>query len=381
VKVVHVIDDARPVGGAQTYVRRFCAGTIARDWEHAVVADTLPGTPIRGVSDIRAASGDPKADTRLVLDLAPDVVFLHTVNSAELAQALGERVRTVVYEHDYRHISPGNLRFFLRSESFCERGFGAHCLLKPYTERCNNRRPDRVLGSIRRVRQWRPVLGSLDAVLCASEFVAGLVEGFAPAAKATVVGYPIDVPAAPVPPASSRRDVLYVGRTSPVKGIHHLVDAFALLARDHPEAKLLIAGGPDLDQVQEHAASRGVADAVELLGWLEGARLVAAYERARVLAVPSVWPEPFGMAGPEALAYGIPVVASDVGGIGSWLDSTRGTLVPAGDPAALAAALGRYLEDAALADTAGAAGRDFVGAELTLSRHLDRVVPIFEGSR
>lgn len=381
VKVVHVIDDARPVGGAQTYLRRLCSGTVVRGWEHAVVAETLPGAPLQGVSDVRSATGDASADTRLVLDLAPDVVFLHTVNSAELARALGTRVRTVVYEHDYRHISPGNLRFFQRSETFCEHGFGARCLLKPYTERCNNRRPDRVLGPIRRVRQWRSVLGSLDAVLCASEFVAGLVQGFAPAANATVVGYPIDVPVAPVPPASARRDVLYVGRTSPVKGIHHLVDAFALLARDHPETKLLIAGGPDLEQVHERAARRGVADAVELLGWLEGDELVAAYERARVLAVPSVWPEPFGMAGPEALAYGIPVVGSDVGGIGSWLDSTRGTLVPPADPAALAAALGRYLEDAALADEAGAAGRDFVSSQLTLARHLDRIIPIFEGAR
>ncbi len=133
--------------------------------------------------------------------------------------------------------------------------------------------------------------------------------------------------------------------------------------------------------MRSYCDARGIARAVEFLGWIEGGDLLAAYTRARVLAVPSVWPEPFGMAGPEALAYGIPIVGSDVGGIGSWLDSSRGALVPAGDAVALAAALGRYLEDASLADAAGAAGRGFVSAELTLSRHLERLTPILEGAR
>ncbi len=380
-RIVHVIDDARPVGGAQTYLARLCAGTVNRGWSHRVVAGTVPELTPLGVEQLLRWSGDALADARLVLELEPDLVLLHNVDSAALAVMVAKDVRTVVYEHDYRHISPGNLRFFQRSETFCERGFGAQCLLKPYSERCNNRRPDRVLRSIRRVQRWRSVLDSLDGVLCASKFVAKLVTDFAPGAQVTVVGYPIDVPDAPVQTAATRQHVLYVGRTSAVKGIHHLVDAFALLAPHHASVRLLIAAGPDLDDLRSYCERRGLADAVEFLGWIEGDELVAAYERARVLAVPSVWPEPFGMAGPEALAYGIPVVGSDVGGIGSWLDSTRGALVAPGDPAALAGALGRYLEDEALADAAGAAGRDFVASELTLERHLERATPIFEGSR
>ena len=375
-RILHLIDDARPIGGAQSYLRRLIAGTAERGIESTVIAGRI-GPEAFGDTEVIASGA---ADLRLVAERQPDVVLLHNVDSPRLATGLRDIAPTFLYEHDYRHISPGNLRFFQRSETFCEHGFGARCLLKPYTERCNNRRPDSVLRSIRRVQQWRSVLASLDGVLCASDFVARLVADFAPEARVSVVGYPIEVPESPVQPSAMRPHVLYVGRTSAVKGIHHLVDAFALLAPRYPSTRLLVAAGPDLDEVRSYCEARGVAHAVELLGWIEGDEMVAAYARARVLAVPSVWPEPFGMAGPEALAYGIPVVGSDVGGIGSWLDSTRGALVPAADPAALAAALGRYLEDAALADTAGAAGREFVGAELTLSRHLERVTPIFEGS-
>jgi glycosyltransferase involved in cell wall biosynthesis len=85
------------------------------------------------------------------------------------------------------------------------------------------------------------------------------------------------------------------------------------------------------------------------------------------------------MAGPEALAYGIPVVASDVGGIRAWHDGVCGDLVPAGDPAALAAALIRFLDDEVAADAAGAAGRARVANDFSLERHLERLVPLVEG--
>ena len=346
-----------------------------------VVADRLPKQPMSGVEDAIVSNTSASVTGRLVLALDPDVVLLHTVDSAELARSLGSRVRTFAFEHDYRHISPGNLRFFQRSELFCEHGFGVRCLLKPYTERCNSRRPDRVLGSLRRVQQWRNVFPTLAGVLCASDFVAQLVGEFAPAGtRIAVVGYPIDVPAEQVPNAAQRSDVLYVGRTSPVKGIHHLIDAFALLAGDHPQARLILAAGPDVIAVRERAAARGISDRVETPGWLGEAALADAYARARVLAMPSVWPEPFGMAGPEAMAHGVPVVASDVGGIRAWLAPGRGgMLVSAGDAEALASALAVYLDDPGAADAAGSAGRAHVLSDLTIERHLECLGPLLEG--
>ena len=379
-RIVHVIDDARPVGGAQTYIRRLCAGTSELGWRHSLVTDIPPPAPLPGVDAIRRSTGSIDGDAQVVADLRPDAVLLHTVDSAEFATLLAGRVPTFVYEHDYRHISPGNLRFFQNSEQFCEKGFGARCFLKPYTERCNNRRPDRVFESFRRVQRWRSVFPMLAGVFCASDFVAGLVGDFAPAGtRVSVVGYPIDIPDSTVPPAMGRADVLYVGRTSPVKGIHHLLDAFALLAGDHSQSRLVLAAGPDLLSVRERAAALGISDRVETPGWLEGAALADVYSSARVLAVPSVWPEPFGMTGPEAMAYGVPVVASDVGGIRAWLAPGRGgTLVPAGDPKALASALATFLDDPSAADAVGSVGRAHVLADLTMERHLERLRPLLE---
>ena len=102
---------------------------------------------------------------------------------------------------------------------------------------------------------------------------------------------------------------------------------------------------------------------------------------SRVLALPSLWQEPFGLAGLEALASGVPVVASAVGGIPSWLaDGEGGLLVPGGDPQALAAALRRVLEGGELSTRLAAQGPR-VAARFTVDRHLELLLPELTGAR
>lgn len=381
-RLLHVIDDARAVGGVQTYLRRLVAATTARGWANAILASEFPSEPPVGCEGLEAATGDTATDAAAGLAFRPDAVLLHTVDSAALAARLAAAAPTFLYEHDYRHLSPGNLRFYQRSERFCAEGFGLRCLVKPYSERCNSRRPDRVARSIGRVLAWQRIWPRLAGVLCASDFVSRLLVDFGvPAAAVSVVGYPVEIPAEPAPSAAARRDVLYAGRTSAVKGIHHLLAAFALLQERFPESRLLVAGGPDLETVADAAAAAGVGDRLELLGWLDPSGLSRALARARVFALPSVWPEAFGMAGLEALAHGVPVVASDVGGVSAWLDSSSGALVPPGDERALADALGGFLADAELADRAGRAGRERASAEFADERHLELLLPLLERSR
>ena len=147
--------------------------------------------------------------------------------------------------------------------------------------------------------------------------------------------------------------------------------------QQRPHTRLIVAGGPDEPGLRARAAALGVGEAVDFVGWLTGHELAAAYARARVLALPSVWPEAFGMAGLEALAHGIPVVAAAVGGIDAWLRAPEaGSFVPPADEAALAGALGDYLEAPERADSAGAAGRAHAAAAFGLDAHLDRLLSL-----
>ncbi|MEV6207553.1 glycosyltransferase family 4 protein [Kitasatospora sp. NPDC051914] len=185
----------------------------------------------------------------------------------------------------------------------------------------------------------------------------------------------------PGPPPSARpRTVLYVGRmdrTSAWKGVDVLVRAVAGPSWPAGARLRLVGGG---DAVADHLAlarSLGAADRVETAGELSGQDLVEAVRSAAVVVLPSrTEAESFGMVLVEAMACGTPVIGSAVGGIpGVVADGESGLLVPPGDPDALADACRRLLDDGALADRMGAAGRrraeeHYDWRQLT-ARHLD----------
>lgn len=167
-------------------------------------------------------------------------------------------------------------------------------------------------------------------------------------------------PAAPRTGASRR--ILYVGRLVERKGIGNLITALA----DVPGAELLVAGGPDpgrLDADPEVRRLRALAHRchvegrVRFLGRVDRAELPALYRSADAVASVS-WYEPFGIVAVEAMACAVPVVVAAVGGLtGTVIDNVTGLHVPPRQPAEIAAALRRLLDDPAACRSFGAAGR------------------------
>lgn len=159
-------------------------------------------------------------------------------------------------------------------------------------------------------------------------------------------------------PYPAGRTILAIGRLVEKKGFAHLVTAAAAL----PDARVVIAGdGPLRDEL---AAAAGPN--VELLGAVSPAEVRALLEQADTLAAPCVIAgdgdrDSMPVVVKEALAMGVPVVASDAVGLPEVVWPEWGRLVPPGDPGALAAALGEVLALAAGERIAmGRAGRDFV---------------------
>jgi glycosyltransferase involved in cell wall biosynthesis len=149
--------------------------------------------------------------------------------------------------------------------------------------------------------------------------------------------------------------VLFASRLTREKGVDVLLDAFALL----PEVGALdIAGtGIAAGAVATRVAAHPRREAIRLLGHMDRAALRQRLAEASVVVVPSLWPEPYGIIGIEALAHGRPVVACDVGGIGEWAREELGVLkVPAGDAAALAAGLRRVVTEPLWRERAASAG-------------------------
>jgi len=168
-----------------------------------------------------------------------------------------------------------------------------------------------------------------------------------------------DGPAAPRPPGWAR--LLVVSRLVERKGIGNVIDALAEL----PGAELVVAGGPPAGELGGDPEARrltalaerlGVADRVRLLGRVGRCDLPALYRSADlVVSVP--WYEPFGIVPLEAMACGVPVVASAVGGlVDTVVDGVTGVHVPPRRPRLLAEAIAGLLAAPERRATLGATG-------------------------
>jgi D-inositol-3-phosphate glycosyltransferase len=186
-----------------------------------------------------------------------------------------------------------------------------------------------------------------------------------PAEKVSVVACGVDTgafwPFGAAAPRNSPARLLTLGRLVERKGIDTAIDALPQL----PGAELVVAGGPGRDRLAEDpeyrrlrdiARDRGVSDRVMFTGAVSRTRVPALIRSADVV-VCTPWYEPFGITPLEAMACGVPVVASTVGGLtDSVVHGTTGLLIPPRDPAALAAAAGTLLADLEMRIAFGQAG-------------------------
>ncbi|MEO0649790.1 MAG: glycosyltransferase family 4 protein, partial [Planctomycetota bacterium] len=180
------------------------------------------------------------------------------------------------------------------------------------------------------------------------------------------------------PPTRAPEQPLVVACTSSHwegKGVHVLLDAAALAVERGADLELVLVGDGDADYRARLAAqaSRDVlAGRVRFTGRVQQRDLGRVFEHAHVFAFPSIWPEPFGRASLEAMAFGLALVASDAGGIPEqFVDGESGVKVPADDAPALAEALLALERDERRRMALATAGRARVDARYRSARFLD----------
>ena len=265
----------------------------------------------------------------------PDVVFSHNLRPLEVERALLAGWPVVKMMHGYFGTCIGGQKthLFPRAEP-CGRVFGPACLAL-YLPRRNGR-----MSLPYMTREWRwavdqnALFARYAAVVTASAHMrAEFVRNGVAAEKAHAIPLFSTIPVADGLPAPDGFRVLFLGRMTALKGGDLLIRAVAAAARrtGRPIALTMAGEGPRRAEWEALARSLGVA--ADFPGWVDDASRLALLRGASLLAVPSVWPEPFGLVGLEAGSQGVPAVAFDVGGIGEWLaDGVNGCLLPADPP-------------------------------------------------
>lgn len=178
---------------------------------------------------------------------------------------------------------------------------------------------------------------------------------------------------------SGRPLVLYLGRLSPVKGPHHLVDAAAEVLREAPEACFVLVGdGPLGASLQAAVRERGMQDSFVFAGFVPHDRVGHFLAAADLLVLPSL-SEGLPHAVLEAMSFGLPVVASAVGGVPEVVcEGVSGHLVPPGEPDKLALGILSLLRDPERRRRLGEAGRRILEEkQLTWERFTDEVQGVY----
>ena len=414
--------NARRVGGTETYLDRVLPGLRNAGHQVALLSQVdspaertricLPeGSPFYCVS-----TADPGQALDQLQHWRPHLIYLHGLDDPDLEARLSTIAPVVFFAHSYSGTCvDGSKLFSFPTAKPCERAFGLGCLLNFYPRRCGGLNPITMVRAYSETAARLRNLHGYRAILTASDHMRReyLKHGFAESAVHLVPlpvysgrdncgsGYAsLHLPwsgrddgwrletSEHAQGAKSNEDedcrLLFAGRMTKLKGGAVLLDAIpAVAAALGRPVRVTFAGeGPAREDWAAQGrvlAARNPNLRIEFVGWLDADALDSLAKSIHLLVMPSLWPEPFGLVGPEFGLKGIPAAAFAVGGIPEWLtDGINGCLAPGDPPTAhgLAAAITRCLHDsneyARLRRGAMALARRF-----SLARHLETLMSVF----
>jgi D-inositol-3-phosphate glycosyltransferase len=243
-----------------------------------------------------------------------------------------------------------------------------------------------------RIRSEAAILQNVDAVICATEQERASISQLYGADPAKVNVIPLGVDLERFRPSDKdvartalglkdERIVLFVGRLEPLKGADILINAAAMLESD-VDCSVLIVGGDansrtQVQRLRDLARQRGIEHRVAFVGAVDHESLPLYYNAADICVVPSHY-ESFGLVAVEAMASGLPVVASRVGGLmGTVKDGETGYLIPWLCPEPFAERIELLLDNEGLRRNLGEAAREAVG-RYRWETVVDDVIDVYE---
>lgn len=315
-------------------------------------------------------------------DVKPDVIHLHNIynhlSTSVLAAIRLAKIPCVQTLHDYR-LASANYALFAHGE-VCEHGKKGHPweIMK---HRCiQNRWDASALGALEMwMTKWRKSYErTVDLFLCPSHFMQNKMgEWEEPKEKMRYVPNPTDLPE--VPAVRGGRYLLYAGRLSGEKGLEGLIKA----AAKAPVLPIKIAGRGPEEGVLKKLAKELHASHIEFLGFQSPEALKALRERAEAVVLPTLSFENASGALLEAMAAGIPCLATNTGGNPELVvDGQNGFLIQPGDVDGWSSMLRRF---AALSteerDRMGHIGRERIKQNHLWFTHLERVEECYQEAR
>jgi glycosyltransferase involved in cell wall biosynthesis len=324
---------------------------------------------------------EPAAEVAAFQGFQPDVIYVHKVSDLEVLERLLDTdtpIVRMVHDHDLYCMRSYKYNYFTRH--ICERALSPFCIFPcgafiardhdgalplkwvSYTAKIRELELNRKFHRLIVATQF------MKDELLRNRFDSNKIEVHSPVPRGGDASWGSSF--------SDRNYIVYAGQLIRGKGVDVLLES---LAQVRVPFTCFIFGDGDHRQFCEKLSRKlGLADQVFFKGYVSPDEIAVFYRECSAVAVSSVWPEPFGAVGLEAMRFGLPVVAFDAGGIKEWLiNGHNGFLVPWMDRAAFAARVEELLGDKSLARQMGERGRQLVVEQYEFSKYISGLENLF----
>jgi glycosyltransferase involved in cell wall biosynthesis len=328
------------------------------------------------------ANGDSAFQTRVALaTFKPDAVYVHKMADHAVLEMLSRSEAPVVrMVHDHDLYCMRSYKYFPLTRRVCTRGAGWNCVFPCGAVLTRNRGgglPFKWMSYFAKQKEIK-LNRRFDRMIVATDYMKRelLRNGF----DARRIEMHAPVPAAGDSAAtasfSERNLIIYSGQIIRGKGVDVLLESLAVVPE--PFECLIFGEGNHRAACEKLCRSLGLADRVYFRGYVPPAELEKHYADASLAVMSSVWPEPFGAAGLEAMRHGLPVVAFDAGGIREWLvNGENGYVVPWMDRAQFARRTGELLRNKTLGRSFGERGRRLLRDKFSFDRYISGLEEMF----
>ncbi|MDB6066596.1 MAG: hypothetical protein JWR26_2804 [Pedosphaera sp.] len=312
----------------------------------------------------------------------PDVIYVHKMSNLEVIEALVSSGRPVVrMVHDHDLYCMRSYKYNPLTRRICRRAASPYCIFPcgaAVTRNRNSGMPVKWVSYLAKVREIKlnqqfqrmiVATGYMKDELVRNRFDRRKIEIHPPV--------PRTIDSSLRSSFSERNLILYSGQIIRGKGVDLLLGALATMRI--PFECIILGEGNHRPICEELSRKLGLAGRVHFKGFVPQEELRSYYCEGSLAVMSSVWPEPFGAAGLEAMRYGLPVVAFDAGGIREWLvDGYNGFLVPWMDVGGFTNRVEQLLSDKSLAQQMGERGRQLAREKFDFGHYIQNLEKMFQ---
>jgi glycosyltransferase involved in cell wall biosynthesis len=379
-KILFVNRHIAPIGGTETYLRRIIDGCKTNGLS-PMVAYTSSDEEKNDLDCevIHLTKHETSQGMKKIREFAPDLIHFNNLPTRQVFNDLSSIAPSVLMLHSqFPIICPGDGKFSISKMEPCKRKVGPYCLAGPIAQRCGTRNILDHGKNYVDASYFKENINKVSQIIVASQFMKDeLIANDYNSDSISVLplGIP-DVQNTYQPKKEIWPIFLFVGRFVPSKGAQVLIDALDYVQTS--VSAVFIGSGrqqSDLDDLKSMLPDR---HSFTFTGWQDEETIQKWYARATAVVVPSLWDEPFGLVGIEAMRAGKPVIGFDRGGITEWLKNNDTGLLTDPNPASLAEAIELIAKDPAFAEKLGTKGRESFENKFTIDHHLQKLNSLYK---